>query len=78
MKKVLSILKRIYNRFRETRGEINIFSKVKENRPLQKKIEDCIVTITFSENKNPNLKENLLWYLTQCYEARINSKEQSE
>ena len=71
MKKVLSILKRIYNRFRETRGEINIFSKVKENKLLQKKIGDCTVTVTFSEKKNPELKENLLWYLTQCYEDRI-------
>jgi len=36
-----------------------------------REINGCIVTIAFSDTKNPDLKRNLLWELTRCYEERL-------
>jgi len=44
------------------------------NNSIKKHINGCDITLVFSDNKNPKLKNNLLWYLTQCYEDRV-SKE---
>jgi hypothetical protein len=38
---------------------------------VQYEVHGCSVSITFSEVDNPELKRNLLWYLTQCYEQRV-------
>lgn len=52
---------------------------MKEIKSVKKQVGDCTVTIAFIKNKNPELKSNLLWYLTQCYEDRIQTltKQQS-
>ena len=44
------------------------------NNSIKKLVNGCDITIAFSEDKNPKLKNNVLWYLSQCYEDRV-SKE---
>jgi hypothetical protein len=39
-----------------------------------KKINGCSVTVSFTNEKNPGLKERILWYLTECYEAKMLSQ----
>lgn len=43
----------------------------KEKKKVEQDIEGCHVVITFNGEVNPDLKKNILWHLTQCYEDRI-------
>jgi hypothetical protein len=72
MKKFLKVIQWLYIKFRDTKGSAELFTP-------KKKIGACTVTVTFSDAKNPDLKQDLLWNLTQCYEERIkNTPEQLE
>jgi len=41
---------------------------------IKKFVNGCDITLVFSQSENPKLKNNVLWYLTQCYEDRINQE----
>ena len=43
------------------------------NEKIIRQIGDCKVTITFGES-NPDLKENIMWAMTENYKNRIAEK----
>jgi hypothetical protein len=41
---------------------------------IEAKVGECTVILKFADEKNPNLKNDVLRQLTQCYEDRVVAK----
>jgi len=45
-----------------------------EKKTVEREVENCKVILTFNSEAAPDLKKNVLWYLTQCYEDRVTAE----